>query len=53
MSDFDLDDIPTNPTKTTHFNDIVRRAVSRRGFMKTGLGLGAMGFMSTGLAASG
>lgn len=53
MSDFDLDDIPTNPTKTTHFNDIARRAVSRRGFMKTGLGLGAMGFLSTGLAASG
>lgn len=53
MSDFDLDDIPTNPTKTTHFNDVVKRAVSRRGFMKTGLGLGAMGFLGTGLAAGG
>lgn len=51
MSDFDLDDIPTNPTKTTHFNDLVRRAVSRRGFMKTGLGLGAMGFLGAGQAA--
>lgn len=53
MSDFDLDDIPTNPTKNTHFNDIVARAVSRRGFMKTGLGLGAVGFLGGSLAACG
>ncbi|MCK9511290.1 MAG: PhoX family phosphatase [Pigmentiphaga sp.] len=53
MSAFDLDDLPTNPTQNTHFNDVVKRAVSRRGFMKTGLGLGALGFMGGTLAACG
>ncbi len=53
MSTFDTDDIPTNPTHNRHFNEVVARAVSRRGFMKTGLGLGAMGFMTGTLAACG
>lgn len=53
MSTFDTEDLPTNPTRNTHFNTVVERAVSRRGFMKTGLGLGAMGFLGSSLAACG
>lgn len=53
MSTFDTDDIPTNPTDNLHFNRVVARAVSRRGFMKTGLGLGAVGFLGGTLAACG
>ncbi|OZI82793.1 PhoX family protein [Bordetella genomosp. 2] len=49
----DHDDIPSNPTATAHFNDIVRRALSRRGFLKAGLGAGAVGFMGTSLTACG
>lgn len=36
-----------------HFNEVVRRAVSRRGFLKAGLGAGAVGFMGAGLTACG
>ncbi len=53
MSNTDLDDIPSNLSPATHFNEIVKRAVSRRGFLKAGLGAGAVGFFGTGLAACG
>ncbi|MBU4610855.1 PhoX family phosphatase [Achromobacter sp. GG226] len=53
MSNIDLDSPSTNPTQTRHFNDIVAGIVSRRGFMKRGLGLGAVGFMGASLAACG
>ncbi|MEI2414701.1 PhoX family phosphatase [Orrella sp. JC864] len=51
MSSVDLEDIPTNPSGNTPFNEIVERARARRGFLKTGLGLGAVGFLGMGLAA--
>ncbi|HRO60729.1 MAG TPA: PhoX family phosphatase, partial [Burkholderiaceae bacterium] len=51
MSTTDLDDISSNPSSVPHFNTIVDRAVSRRGFLKRGLGAGAIGFFGTTLAA--
>ena len=53
MSSSDQDDIPSNPSKAPHFNEVVRRAVSRRGFLKAGLGASAVGFMGAGLTACG
>lgn len=53
MSTIDLDDIASNPSSVPHFNTIVDRAVSRRGFLKRGLGAGAVGFFGTTLAACG
>lgn len=53
MSSSDQDDIPSNPSQAVHFNEVVRRAVSRRGFLKAGLGAGAVGFMGAGLTACG
>jgi secreted PhoX family phosphatase len=53
MSAFDPDDIPTNPTANPHFDEVVKSAVSRRGFLKTGLGLGAVSFFTIPLAACG
>lgn len=53
MSVSDQDDIPSNPSTAPHFNEVVRRAVSRRGFLKAGLGAGAVGFMGAGLTACG
>ncbi|MEF7613408.1 PhoX family phosphatase [Aquincola sp. MAHUQ-54] len=53
MSAIDREDVPTNTSANTHFNEIVERARSRRGFLKTGLGLGAVGFFGAGLAACG
>lgn len=53
MSSSDQDDIPSNPSTAPHFNEVVRRAVSRRGFLKAGLGAGAVGFMGAGLTACG
>jgi secreted PhoX family phosphatase len=53
MSAYDLDDIPTNPTANPHFDEVVKSVVSRRGFLKTGLGLGAVGFFTVPLAACG
>lgn len=53
MRDQDLDDIASNPCTTPHFNDIVQTVQSRRGFLKTGLGVSAIGFFSAGLAACG
>jgi secreted PhoX family phosphatase len=50
---FDTDDIPTNASGNTHFNDIAALARSRRGFLKAGLAAGAVGFLGGGLAACG
>lgn len=53
MSTPDLDDIPSNASTAPHFNDVVSRVLSRRGFLKAGLGAGAVGFMGAGLTACG
>lgn len=53
MSAIDHEDIPTNHSANAHFNEIVEHARSRRGFLKTGLGLGAVGFFGLGLTACG
>ncbi len=51
MSQFDLDDLPSNHSDNEHFQHVVDRVVSRRGFLKSGLGLGAAAFLAVPLAA--
>ncbi len=51
MSQFDLDDLPSNLSENEHFQQVVDRVVSRRGFLKSGLGLGAAAFLAAPLAA--
>ena len=51
MSQFDLDDLPSNLSDNEHFQSVVDRVVSRRGFLKSGLGLGAAAFLAAPLAA--
>jgi hypothetical protein len=51
MSQFDLDDLPSNLSDNEHFQQVVDRVVSRRGFLKSGLGLGAAAFLAAPLAA--
>ena len=51
MSQFDLDDLPSNLSDNEHFQSVVDRVVSRRGFLKSGLGLGAAAFLATPMAA--
>ena len=51
MSQFDLDDLPSNLSDNEHFQHVVDRVVSRRGFLKSGLGLGAAAFLAAPLAA--
>ena len=46
-----LDDFPTNLSANEHFQSVVERAFSRRGFLKSGLGLGAAAFLAVPLAA--
>lgn len=53
MSAIDCDDTPTNTSANQHFNDIVDTARARRGFLKSGLNLGVVGFLGGGLAACG
>jgi secreted PhoX family phosphatase len=53
MSAIETDDVPTNTSANPHFNDIVDKARSRRWFMKSGLGLGAVGFLGAGVAGCG
>ncbi|CAM3756297.1 hypothetical protein EV679_0717 [Kerstersia gyiorum] len=53
MNELDLDDIPSNPSKARSFNEVVSIAQARRGFLKTGLGMGAVGFFGSTLAACG
>ena len=51
---FDSEDLPTNPSANEHFQRVVERAVSRRGFMlKTGVGAAAVAFLSAGLSGCG
>jgi secreted PhoX family phosphatase len=50
---FDSDDIPTNASGNTHFNDVAAQVRSRRGFLKAGLAAGAVGFLGGSLAACG
>ena len=51
MSQFDLDDLPSNLSDNEHFQSVVDRVVSRRGFLKSGLGIGAAAFLAAPLAA--
>ncbi len=51
MSQFDLDDLPSNLSDNEHFQNVVDRVASRRGFLRSGLGLGAAAFLATPLAA--
>lgn len=53
MSKFDLDDLPDNLSANEHFQEVVQRTVSRRGFLKSGLDLGAAAFLAGPLAACG
>ena len=53
MSNIDVDDQPTNLSPNQHFNDLVDRARSRRRFIKSGIGLGAVGFLGAGLSGCG
>lgn len=53
MNLHDPDDLPTNPSANLRFDAVVERVRSRRQFLKSGLGLGAVGFLGTGLAACG
>lgn len=50
---FDSEDIPSNLSENTHFQDIVAKAQERRGFIKKGLGLSAAMFLAGPLAACG
>jgi secreted PhoX family phosphatase len=49
--DFDSEDIPTNTSANEDFQTIVDKAVSRRGFLKSGLGLSAAAFLAGPMAA--
>ncbi len=46
----DSEDLPTNTSNNEHFQAVVNRAVSRRGFMKIGGGVAAAGFLAGPLA---
>lgn len=53
-NDFDSEDLPTNLSHNEHFQSVVQRAVSRRGFLlKTGVGAAAVAFLSAGLSGCG
>ena len=45
MSHHDLDDIPSNPTCTESFDQLLARQASRRRLLKGSLGLGAVSFL--------
>ena len=53
MKPLDTDDIPTSPDTATHLNEIAATIEARRGFFRKGLGLSALGFLGSGLAACG
>ena len=46
----DTEDLPTNTSANEHFQTIVQRAVSRRGFLKMGSGAAAASFLAGPLA---
>ncbi|HEY9279685.1 MAG TPA: PhoX family phosphatase [Eoetvoesiella sp.] len=43
---FDPEDLPTNTSENEHFQVVVERACSRRGFLKSGIGLSAALFLA-------
>ena len=47
----DPDDLPSNTSENEHFQAVVERAYSRRGFLKSGLGLSAALFLGGGISA--
>lgn len=47
----DSEDLPTNTSENQHFQDVVARASSRRGFLKSGIGLSAALFLAGPLVA--
>lgn len=49
----DSENSSVNPSQAEHFNQLVERVVTRRGVLKSGLGLGALTFLSGSLAACG
>jgi secreted PhoX family phosphatase len=49
----DSEDLPTNTSQNEHFQTVVNRAVSRRGFLKFGSGAAAATFLAGPLAACG
>ena len=49
----DSEDLPTNTSLNEHFQNVVERVRSRRGFLKSGLGLSAAVFLAGPLAACG
>lgn len=50
----DSEDLPTNLSNNEHFQNVVQRAVNRRGFLlKSGVGAAAVAFLSTGLTGCG
>jgi len=52
--EIDSENLPTNTSPNEHFQAVVNRAVSRRGFLlKTGVGAAAVGFLSAGLTGCG
>ncbi|MCQ9616702.1 PhoX family phosphatase [Paenalcaligenes niemegkensis] len=48
MTKFDLDDVSANPSTAIRFNEVVDHVSSRRRFLKTGAGVGALGFLGLG-----
>lgn len=46
-------DLPSNLSDNEHFQTVVQRVMTRRGFIKTGVGAAALTFLSGGLAACG
>ncbi len=49
----DPEDLPSNTSANEHFQDVVERAYSRRGFLKSGIGLSAALFLSGPISAYG
>ncbi|NYT83062.1 PhoX family phosphatase [Alcaligenaceae bacterium] len=49
--ELDTEDIPTNTSDNEHFQQVVERSVSRRRFLKSGIGLSAAMFLANPLGA--
>lgn len=46
MSDVDYDTLPTNLSPNESFQRVLERTLSRRGFLRTGVGLGDAAFLA-------
>ncbi len=53
ITTIDSEDLPTNLTQNEHFQNVVNRAVNRRGFLKFGSGAAVATFLAGPLAACG